>query len=96
MHSVVGEFAAAPVPKPVPVVVDPIIQVGLMWRWTLPGLFAVPPIGVLGWGIFTFWAVWQLEAWRVDDSNHLRRALLTLVIPPVLLHAVLIAVSVSR
>lgn len=33
--------------------IEPIaVRVGL-WRWFEPGLFAVPPIGVLGWALFT-------------------------------------------
>jgi hypothetical protein len=32
--------------------IEPIaVQTGL-WRWTEPGLFTVPPIGVLGWALF--------------------------------------------
>lgn len=32
--------------------IEPIAVNARLWSWTLPGPFAVPPIGVLGWGCF--------------------------------------------
>lgn len=32
--------------------IEPIAVRAGLWRWTEPGLFAVPPIGILGWAIF--------------------------------------------
>lgn len=46
--------------------IEPIsVQSGL-WRWTEPGVFSVPPIGILGWAYFAAIAVFLFEraAWR--------------------------------
>ncbi len=41
--------------------IEPIaVQAGL-WRWTEPGLFHVPPIGILGWVYFAFFCTLVLE-----------------------------------
>lgn len=45
--------------------IEPIaVQAGL-WRWTEPGLFHVPPIGILGWAYFAALAMFVFEraAW---------------------------------
>lgn len=42
--------------------IEPIAVHCGLWSWTEPGLFGVPPIGVLGWAFFTGLAVW---VWRV-------------------------------
>lgn len=41
--------------------IEPIAVRAGLWHWTEPGLFAVPPIGILGWAFFTFLAlsVWS-------------------------------------
>jgi hypothetical protein len=37
--------------------IEPIsVQSGL-WSWNEPGLFFVPPVGILGWAFFAFWCV---------------------------------------
>lgn len=33
--------------------IEPIATQCGLWRWHAPGLFAVPPIGVLGWAVFS-------------------------------------------
>ncbi len=46
--------------------IEPIsVQSGL-WRWTEPGIFSVPPIGIVGWAFFAAIAVFLFEraAWR--------------------------------
>jgi Carotenoid biosynthesis protein len=46
--------------------IEPVsVQSGL-WRWTEPGIFAVPPIGILGWAYFAAIAVYLFEgaAWK--------------------------------
>ncbi len=41
--------------------IEPIaVQAGL-WRWYEPGLFAVPPIGILGWALFALLAIAVLD-----------------------------------
>src|SRR5439155_24844517 len=32
--------------------IEPIAVRAGLWRWTEPGLFAVPPVGILGWALF--------------------------------------------
>lgn len=43
---------------------EPIAVEAGLWRWTEPGLFRVPPIGILGWAIFAFFAVTILRRSR--------------------------------
>ncbi|TNF30895.1 MAG: carotenoid biosynthesis protein [Deltaproteobacteria bacterium] len=45
--------------------IEPIaVQSGLWW-WTEPGLFAVPPIGILGWAFFAGLAMWTFDRPRL-------------------------------
>ena len=37
--------------------IEPIAVHAGLWRWTEAGLFAVPPIGILGWALFAFAAI---------------------------------------
>lgn len=41
--------------------IEPISVRAELWRWSEPGLFAVPPIGVIGWAIFAGLAISWLE-----------------------------------
>ena len=38
--------------------IEPIATQSGLWRWHAPGLFGVPPIGVLGWAIFAGLVTW--------------------------------------
>jgi hypothetical protein len=60
------------------------VQAGL-WSWSVPGVFGVPLIGILGWGLFAGSALWALE-WLPR-----RAALATLAIAPLATHAMLLA-----
>lgn len=61
--------------------IEPIsVRCGL-WSWSEPGLFAVPPIGVLGWALFAFAAISLLE----------RAGALAVVLAPLCTHALLLA-----
>ncbi len=52
--------------------IEPIaVQAGL-WHWTEPGLFGVPPIGILGWALFAGFALTLIE----------REWLMPLLVPP--------------
>jgi len=70
-------------------VMEPIAVQSGLWSWNEPGLFAVPPIGVLGWSYF---AVACLAIF--DHVDRHRRSpwleLLVLVIPIAFSHAALI------
>jgi hypothetical protein len=69
--------------------IEPIaVQAGL-WRWTQPGLFAVPPIGILGWSFFALGCIAVLQ--HADRSDRGRRlGLPALVIGPLTAHALLV------
>lgn len=37
--------------------IEPVAVHAGLWWWTEPGLFRVPPVGILGWAVFTYIAV---------------------------------------
>jgi hypothetical protein len=64
--------------------IEPIAVKAGLWWWNEPGLFDVPPIGLLGWAVFAWSCLLFLE--------HRRLAILwTLVLAPVLVHLNLVA-----
>lgn len=71
-------------------VMEPIAVQSGLWSWNEPGLFRVPPIGVLGWSYFTGLAL------AVFDQVERRGVsgwweVLVLVVPIPLVHALLVA-----
>lgn len=66
--------------------IEPIAVRAGLWRWFEPGVFQVPPAGILGWGLFAFAATWLL--------GRLRGAARLLAVPLAVLatHALLLAV----
>ncbi|MBL4848645.1 MAG: carotenoid biosynthesis protein [Planctomycetes bacterium] len=74
--------------------IEPIaVAVGL-WTWSVPGPFSVPPVGVLGWGLFAALAALGLEALeraRIEGSTPWRGALL-LIGAGLAVHVLLLAV----
>jgi carotenoid biosynthesis protein len=62
--------------------IEPIAVHAGLWSWTEPGLFAVPPIGILGWAFFAGAAMLCLER---------TRATLVIVFAPLATHALLVA-----
>ncbi len=70
--------------------IEPIsVQAGLWW-WNEPGLFAVPPIGVLGWALHAGFCMWVFEQQRRRDWPLLASAA-AVVIAPVGTHLCLLA-----
>jgi hypothetical protein len=70
--------------------IEPIAVRAGLWRWTEPGLFAVPPIGVVGWAVFAVLAIAVLTG--VSEKRRLRAdALAVIVLAPAGTHAVLLA-----
>jgi hypothetical protein len=70
--------------------IEPIaLQAGL-WRWTEPGLFAVPPIGILGWALFAVLALSLLHRAR-DASVRPLTAVGVLILAPLGCHLLLLA-----
>jgi hypothetical protein len=60
------------------------VRAGL-WSWTVPGIFGVPLVGILGWGLFAGAALYAVE--RLPA----RAALLALALAPLATHAMLLA-----
>jgi hypothetical protein len=50
--------------------IEPISVMASLWRWTEPGAFGVPPIGVLGWGLFAFLVVRLGLLSAASDQQH--------------------------
>jgi hypothetical protein len=42
--------------------IEPVSVQARLWHWNEPGLFAVPPIGVLGWAFHAFWCIAVFES----------------------------------
>ncbi|HZS41952.1 MAG TPA: carotenoid biosynthesis protein [Polyangia bacterium] len=61
--------------------IEPIAVRAGLWRWTEPGLFAVPPIGILGWALFAAACVALIE----------HAGVATLLLAPLATHALLLA-----
>ncbi|MGM0575423.1 MAG: carotenoid biosynthesis protein [Myxococcota bacterium] len=61
--------------------IEPIaVQAGL-WRWYEPGLFAVPPVGILGWALFALLALAVLERTTADPRPGTPRLALASLFP---------------
>lgn len=60
--------------------IEPIAVRAGLWSWSEPGLFAVPPIGILGWSFFALAAIALVE----------RAGLATLLLAPLFTHALLL------
>ncbi len=65
------------------------VQAGL-WTWYAPGFFGVPPVGVLGWSLFTFTCVTFLRR-SAGRPGSAWRELLLVPLAPALLHPALLA-----
>lgn len=62
--------------------IEPVgVRIGL-WSWNQPGLFDVPPIGILGWAYFTFWCILFFE--QRTHRNGLKWVNLLILIVPVI------------
>ena len=61
--------------------IEPVgVQIGL-WSWKEPGIFEVPPIGVLGWAFFAF--LCMLHFGKGKQRNGTRRINLLIAVIPV-------------
>ncbi len=67
--------------------IEPVCVNAGLWHWTHPGLFGVPPIGVLGWALFAGLVTLLLEA--LERGPRCWLPALLLVIPGT--HALLLA-----
>lgn len=73
--------------------IEPVAVRAGLWSWTAPGLFAVPPIGVLGWAVFAgvgaAWFVW-LDRSGASPYTLRRAELALLLVAPVAVHLALL------
>jgi len=70
--------------------IEPIAVNSGLWAWHEPGLFDVPPIGVIGWSVFTWFVIWLFER-SEEEQDHLPTELAALVVPALGSHLVLVA-----
>ncbi|MFH2008213.1 MAG: carotenoid biosynthesis protein [bacterium] len=71
-------------------VMEPIAVESGLWSWNEPGLFRVPPIGVLGWSFFTGAALAVFD-WVDRRRRSVQYELAVLVLPVVFTHLALLA-----
>lgn len=64
--------------------IEPIAVKAGLWWWNEPGLFAVPPVGILGWAFFAGSCLLAFEHYN-------RAPVATLIVGPVLVHPLLLA-----
>jgi hypothetical protein len=62
--------------------IEPIAVHAGLWRWTEPGLFAVPPVGIVGWAFFAGAAMACLER---------ARPVAAVILAPLATHVLLVA-----
>jgi hypothetical protein len=69
--------------------IEPIAVQSGLWAWTEPGLFQVPPIGVLGWAFFALGCVTVFEIAEARGRGW-KTEILVLLIAPILTHVLLL------
>ncbi len=70
--------------------IEPIAVSAKLWRWHQPGLFEVPPIGILGWAFYA--GLCMLVFQRNDEAKRSARADLScLLLAPLGSHVLLLA-----
>ena len=72
--------------------IEPVAVNAGLWHWTHPGLFEVPPIGVIGWAVFAWFVVWLFERSQraTSPQSRLLFDLSALVLPTLGTHLVLL------
>jgi hypothetical protein len=60
--------------------IEPVAVNAGLWSWNEPGIFHVPPIGILGWGYFAFCCTLMLQR-AIRPKRSKGRALLLLLFP---------------
>jgi hypothetical protein len=65
--------------------IEPVAVASGLWRWTEPGLFRVPPIGILGWAIHAGFCMLVLEQGRTRAQAGF------MLLTPIATHATLLA-----
>lgn len=67
--------------------IEPIAVRAGLWRWTEPGLFGVPLIGIVGWAFFAWAAIFVFETAGARASAKLA----VIVVAPIVTHLMLVA-----
>ncbi|MGC4119537.1 MAG: carotenoid biosynthesis protein [Myxococcales bacterium] len=65
--------------------IEPVAVTSGLWSWNAPGIFAVPPVGILGWGFFAAASVYVLERVPARASG------VVVIAAPLLTHLALLA-----
>lgn len=65
--------------------IEPVAVASGLWSWNEPGIFAVPPVGILGWGFFAAASVYVLERVPAKASG------LVVLAAPAMTHVALLA-----
>lgn len=75
--------------------IEPVAVRAGLWSWSEPGMFAVPPIGILGWALFAFAAFVLLGPHGHEPDAHAPSLKLTditaVLIAPAATHLMLLA-----
>ena len=69
--------------------IEPVAVSAGLWSWNKPGIFGVPPIGILGWAYFAFLCVSWFERLQTDNASGLQEPLV-LVLPVMGTHLLLV------
>jgi hypothetical protein len=88
VHPLKGIVAGAALVATDSLFIEPLSVGAGLWRWNLPGLFNVPPIGILGWFFFAVLCVALLQSKRLQDR--LSCLSLLLVLPVMGTHLLLL------
>jgi len=84
-----GLFAGAAVVATDALLIEPLCVNAGLWSWKLPGVFNVPPIGILGWFFFALLCMALLADHRVKKSSA-GNNLMLLALPVVGTHVLLV------
>jgi uncharacterized membrane protein len=70
--------------------IEPVAVNAGLWAWSEPGIFHVPPIGILGWGVFAFFCTLFFEKGASPSPIKKRHFILSLVVPVIGTHVLLL------
>jgi hypothetical protein len=71
--------------------IEPVAVNAGLWTWSEPGIFHVPPIGILGWGVFAFFCTLFFEK-GAPRSNSISHIGWILVVPVIGTHVLLLGI----
>lgn len=71
--------------------IEPVAVNAGLWAWSEPGIFHVPPIGILGWGVFAFFCTLFFEK-TTPPSTHKKPIGWILAVPVIGTHVFLLGI----